>query len=190
MIRIDFRKEIDTTTEEWNRAYEILKNIQRKHDFKVLDEKQTIKRFRDSYNDEEFVLCWLNTQFDRDHPYFYDRNDPNSGWIQLTEKKEDWKDITATVPDLVSLSGEETVEVKRKYEFNGDWDNMWFCFKTWESIHDADRVLVVSDDHRLIAELDLDSRIDYPNHYELKVKKLHEVSEALKHVAERRFIKC
>lgn len=67
---------------------------------------------------------------------------------------------------------------------------MWFCFKTWESTHGADRVLVVSEDHRLIAELDLDSRIDYPNHYELKVKRLHEASEAVRRVAERRFVGC
>lgn len=188
MIRIDFTKEIDTTTEEWKKAYPKLVEIQRKHGFKILDEKQTIKRLRDSYNDEQFALCWLNTQFDS--PYFYKRNDPNSGWIQLAECKEDWKNITANVPDLVSLLGEETVEIKRKYEFNGDWNNMWFCFNAKESIHDADRVLVVNDDHTLIAELDLDSRIDYPNHYELKVKKLHETSEAVRKVAERSYIKC
>ena len=188
MIKIDFRKPIDTTTAQWKKAYEILKSIQRKHEFRVLDEKQTIQRFRDSYNDEELALLWLNIQFDS--KYFYERNDPNAGCIRLAETSEDWKDVTANVPDLVSLSGEETVEIKRKYEFNGDWDNMWFCFKTWESTHGADRVLVVSSDHRLIAELDLDSRVDYPNHYELKVKRLHEVSAAVRHVAERRFTEC
>lgn len=118
MIEIDFREPIDTTAAQWSKAYEILKNIQRKHEFKVLDEKQTIQRLRDSYNDEEFALLWLNTQFDR--PYFYKRNDPNAGWIRLAETPEDWKDVTANAPDLVSLSGEETVEIKRKHEFNGD----------------------------------------------------------------------
>lgn len=188
MIRIDFRKEIDTTTEEWKKAYPKLVEIQRSHGFKILNEKDTVKRLRDSYNDEQFALFWLNTQFDS--LYFYKRNDVNAGWIQLAECNEDWKKLTANVPDLVSLLGEETVEIKRKYEFSGDWDNMWFCFNAKESIHDADRVLVVSSDHRLIAELDLDSRVDYPNHYELKAKEIHEVSEAVRKVAERSFIKC
>lgn len=180
MIRIDFRKSIDMTTDEWKRAYKSLVEIQNKHNFPAMTEEETIESFRKGYNDEELVLTWLNLNFSHSlDECFYVRNDENAGWITIAENYDEFKKITHDAPDLKNwCNPNETIEVKRK-----SWHSNWVAFNEKENLHACKRCLVVNQDHTRIAELDLDHKQLYNGYYYYGIKEEWQVDEEVREIS-------
>lgn len=190
MIRIDFRKPIDTTTADWNIAYNTLVDIQKSHGYGPLTEKQTIERFRNTYNDEEVVYTWLNMNFSD----IFNRYDPEAGFIRIAQTDDDYKLLTQLVPDLIASDG-HTYEVKTKSTIRSDatytgYKN-YFRFNMKDSFHGADDVLVIDKHRTTIYLLDLKSeRIVDDKYRDYKYAKAWTIGKNVLEKSKERFIKC